>query len=88
MGYDSFSEKSMVDFLKNKKITKKKQEKFSKSYYHIQQALENRDNRRWMLCIIEIGKAGVLFPELAFRDLSNYVKIKIFYNMKKRLSRR
>lgn len=76
-GRDSFSEKDMNVYLKSKKITKKRQKRFSKAYNHIQKALEERKNKRLLYCIIEIIKAGSIYPPLALRDLSCFIKVVI-----------
>lgn len=74
-GKDTFSVINMNRYLKNKKITNQKQRRFARAYNYIQFALKERENRRFIFCIINIIKAGYFFPPLVYRDLNSFVRI-------------
>lgn len=73
-GKDTFSVKNMNEYLRKKKITKQKQKRFSKAYEHIQRALEKRQEKKWLLCVTELVKAGIIFPALAYRDINCFIR--------------
>lgn len=76
-GYDSFSEANLTKFIESRNLSESKKEKCFKASICMNNAVDNYYNGNFVKMALFLIKGLFYFPELIFRDVSNFLMIKL-----------